>query len=337
MTRRRRPKVVLQLSLLIVAALAMLSSPYPDQARAAEPVEATTKAADHIPTVIRMYPIRALLTTAPNFTGPSFTSSAPDDHHPFFGVGPEPVESINEQLLDLIQDHIGTQDQWTNSGGTLAHVRILGGTLIVKAPAEYHEQIAALLKDLAAAQARASVVVEMACFLAPVDEARKVLDPLPSPVLDAKAFRKLREAIVAKGWPQVAGFRNVSLDAQQVAVAPVENAAFRCDYEPVEEEGKASHSTFSDVNLGAVGDYAATVLPESKAIHLNLRISVSTVNIRPMPENIDLVDSLRDEFQTTLRLPIDGGTVLTGSAHALRAEPSEAQELVVLFHANVIE
>lgn len=121
----------------------------------------------------RVYDIRDLLVQIPNFTGaPEFdinsalsnTSSggssggAASASTTLFGDDASDVtaptrEEMIEQIVNLLQDTIGKQDEWAAYGGTVSSLRELNGNLVVKSTPDNHRDIIALLGQLRQARA----------------------------------------------------------------------------------------------------------------------------------------------------------------------------------------
>ncbi len=124
-------------------------------------------------TDVRVYDIRDLLVQVPNFSGaPEFdinsalsnTSSggssggAATASTTLFGDETDNVdqptrEEMIEQIVNLIQDTIGKQEDWQAYGGTVSSLRELNGNLIVKSTPDNHRDIIALLGQLRQARA----------------------------------------------------------------------------------------------------------------------------------------------------------------------------------------
>jgi hypothetical protein len=242
----------------------------------------------------RVYDIRELLESVPNYVGPdlsingtlSNTSSggSAQGSGESYGSGGEGglfgdgggKEDIGEdtpsrqelvdQIVSLVTTTIGEPDHWLDENSTLTE---LNGNMIVKTTPEDHEAIGKLLTQLSASRGR-MIISEGQFFVVP----RQLMEDLEGElILDPEAYKKLIKKL-ARGETdnvrRISSGRTVCFNGQRVYVYAGGDKTLVSDIEPVPDTSSVD-PTISVARNGAVLDIKPTITLDNKHISVALR------------------------------------------------------------------
>lgn len=267
----------------------------------------------------RVYDIRELLESVPNYLGPdvsldgalSNTSSGGSSAGQsesygrgsysgggLFGGGRDDVGEdmpsrgeLVEQITDLIVSTVGEPDNWLDENST---VREFNGSLIVNATPEELHEIEELLDGLSEAGGR-MVSAEGQFFVVP----RGMVDELAGElVLDADGYAKLMQKLSPKGDAnvrRVASGRTVCFNGQRVYVYAGSDRAFMSDVEPIPDAAGVD-PTLSVLRSGAVLDIKPTIALDGKQVSVALRteaVDRAKTDTTPLPVGRVIDQSVR--------------------------------------------
>lgn len=263
----------------------------------------------------RVYDIRELLESVPNYLGPelsldgslnntnsggsyarqgesygagSYGGSNGGGGGGLFGDdggdGGDDMPSRGElvdRISELIQTSIGEQDDWLEGRST---VREFNGTLIVNATPEELNEIGSLLDGLSAVGGR-MVASEGQFFVVP----RGLIDDLEGElVMDAEAYKDFAKKLGRDGDAnvrRVASGRTVCFNGQRVYVYAGADKTFLSDLEPI-PDAAGIDPTLSVLRNGAVLDIKPTIALDGKHISVAVRteaVDRAKADTTPLP------------------------------------------------------
>jgi len=265
----------------------------------------------------RVYDIRELLESVPNYVGPdlsidgtlSNTNSGGSDSRQsesyssggsvgagggLFGGGKSDLgedtpsrQELADQIRDLITTIVGETNYWLDGESTLTE---LNGNLIVNTTPEEHAQIDKLLNQLSASRGR-MIVSEGQFFVVP----RGVMEELDGGlILDGEGYAELMKKLGRDAAPntrRIASGRTICFNGQRVYVYAGGEQAILSDIEPIPDTSGVD-PTVSVAHSGAVFDIKPTITLDNKGISLALRteaVERAGVTTTPVP-----VGSLND-------------------------------------------
>ena len=265
----------------------------------------------------RVYDIRELLESVPNYLGPrvdlngtlsntnsggsSASQSESYGRGDFSGGGlfgddsdlgddiPSRGELV-ERIIELIQVSVGETDDWLEKQST---VQEFNGTLIVNATPEELDEVGELLDGLSAAGGR-MVASEGQFFVVP----RGIVEGLDGGlVLDSDGY----DALIKKLSPEAANVRRIAsgrtvcFNAQRVYVYAGSDRAFMSDVEPVPDAAGVD-PTLSVIRNGAVIDIKPTITLDGGHISVAVRteaVDRAKLDTSPLPVGRVVDDSAR--------------------------------------------
>lgn len=240
----------------------------------------------------RVYDIRELLESVPNYVGPDLTingtlsntssggSSANQSESygrggqgGLFGSGKEDIgedtpsrQELVDQITQLITTTVGEPDHWLDENSTLTE---LNGNIIVKTTPEDHEAIGKLLAQLSASRGK-MIISEGQFFVVP----RKLMQELEGElILDPAGYDKLIKKLdrgVTVNVRRIASGRTVCFNGQRVYVYAGGDKTLVSDIEPIPDTSSVD-PTLSVARNGAVLDIKPTITLDSKHISVALR------------------------------------------------------------------
>lgn len=253
----------------------------------------------------RVYDIRELLESVPNYVGPDLsingvlsntssggsgqgTSESYGSEGSLFGGGKEDIgedtpsrEELVEQIVELITSTIGEPDHWLDEDSTLLE---LNGSMIVKTTPEEHEAIGKLLTQLSASRGR-MIISEGQFFVVP----RSLLEELDGElILDPEDYGKLIKKLERGETPNVrriSSGRTVCFNGQRVYVYAGGDKTLLSDIEPIPDTSSID-PTLSTMRNGAVLDIKPTITLDNKHISVALRteaIERAGLSTTPVP------------------------------------------------------
>ena len=241
----------------------------------------------------RVYDIRELLESVPNYVGPDLSidgalsntssggssarqSESYGDEAGLFGGGKEDIgedtptrQELIDQITELIVTTIGEPDHWLDENSTLTE---LNGSMIVKTTPQEHEAIDKLLIQLSSSRGR-MIISEGQFFVVP----RSLLEELKGElILDAEGYEKLIKKL-GRGETvnvrRISSGRTVCFNGQRVYVYAGGDKAVLSDIEPVPDAASVD-PTLSVARNGAVLDIKPTITLDKKHISVALRTEV---------------------------------------------------------------
>lgn len=246
----------------------------------------------------RVYDIRELIESVPNFTGPDLsvdgtlgnTSSGGSDARQSgsYGSGGSAGGSLFadsssdleedllsryelvEQVTELIRMTTGEPDNWLDEAFTISE---FNGNLIIKTVPEIHEQIDKLL-DVLSSTAGKMLIVEGQFYAVP----RSLIDGLDGKlILDADRYKALSQKL-ARGATanakRIAAGRTVCFNSQRVYVYAAKDSALLSDVEPL-RGAFGIDPTLSTAHNGAVLDVKPTITLDGKSVSISIRSEVA--------------------------------------------------------------
>ena len=255
-------------------------------------VVSTSRAIERRQVSVKVYDIRGLVYQIPNFTNaPEFdlnsalsnTSSggssggaisattlfADDDYDTETITRAESVE----QLVTLIQDTVGNQEDWQAYGGELSHLHEITGNLVVRTTPRNHAAIADLLSQMQSSMEK-MVNIEAQYLLVK----SKVLDAAIKQaggdfIVDADKLDAFVKAVSdpATGNKKLGNARMVMFNGQRTYLTALNNMGFLSDVEPVSGAAGGLDPTVSVLASGAKLDIEATVTQGGKSIVMTFR------------------------------------------------------------------
>ncbi|MEM6331832.1 MAG: hypothetical protein AAF823_00645 [Planctomycetota bacterium] len=104
------------------------------------------------PTTIRNYDIRSFFTNDPPIETPAFLRDSRHEEAVMFESQTREDESrdqeFTEQIVSVIQDTVGRQNEWRDYGGDRADIKVINRQLIVRQTEKNHAKIERLLDSL---------------------------------------------------------------------------------------------------------------------------------------------------------------------------------------------
>lgn len=255
----------------------------------------------------RVYDIRELLESVPNYLGPdlsidgtlSNTSSGGsdarqsesysrggsggglfgDDDSGDLGEDTPSRDELISQIVSLIQSTIGEPGQWLEEESSVTE---FNGSLIVNTVPEELDEIGQLLDSLSAAGGR-MITTEGQFFVVP----RGMMDDLDGGlVLDAQGYAKFAEKLERNNIANVrriASGRTICFNSQRVYVYAGSDRALLSDLEPVPDAAGVD-PTLSTAKNGAVFDLKPTITLDGKHISVAVRTeAVDRADIKTTP------------------------------------------------------
>jgi hypothetical protein len=270
-------------------------------------------------TETRVYDIRELLESVPNYLGPdisvdgtlSNTSSGGsrarqsesygsgggggglfgDDSDSDLGEDMPSRQELVDQIVELIQSTVGDSDNWLDEDSTVTE---LNGNLIVKTVPEELDEIGELLSMLSAAGGR-MIASEGQFFVVP----RKMMDELDGNLLlDADGYKALMKKLgrdADANARRIASGRTICFNAQRVYIYAAADKALLSDLEPVPDAAGVD-PTISTAHNGAVFDVKPTITIDGKHISVAVRteaIDHAAMSTTPVPVGRVVDRSLR--------------------------------------------
>lgn len=268
----------------------------------------------------RVYDIRELLESAPNYLGPRLGVDAALDNTSSGGSNASQSESYGEgdyssgglfgdddsdagddipsrgelvgRVMELIKASVGDLDDWNQRRST---VQEFNGTLIVNALPEELDEVGTLLNSLSDSGGR-MIVSEGQFFVVP----QRMVDALEGRlVLDAKAYQAFSAKLTGKDADgnirRIASGRTVCFNGQRVYVYAGSDQAFLSDIEPIPDAFSVD-PTLSTLRKGSVLDIKPTITLDGKQVSVALRSDVidqSRVNLSSIPVGSPPVGSER--------------------------------------------
>lgn len=259
---------------------------------------------------MRVYDIRELLESVPNYVGPDLSidgtlsntssggSSASQSESyggggegGLFGGGKEDIgedsptrQELVDQIVELVTTTIGEPDHWLDENSTLTE---LNGNMIVKTTPEDHEDIGKLLTQLSASRGR-MIMSEGQFFVVP----RSLMDELDGKlILDPEEYDKLIKKL-ARGERanvrRISSGRTVCFNGQRVYVYAGGDKTLVSDIEPIPDTSSVD-PTLSVARNGAVLDIKPTITLDNKHISVALRteaVERAGMTTTPLPVGI---------------------------------------------------
>ncbi|MEO0476726.1 MAG: hypothetical protein AAF085_12270, partial [Planctomycetota bacterium] len=256
----------------------------------------------------RIYDIRELLESVPNYVGPDLSingtlsntssgGSAAGSGESYGGGGgglfgdgggkedigedtPSRQELV-DQIVELVTTTIGDPDHWLDEASTLTE---LNGNLIVRTTPEEHEDIDTLLTQLSASRGR-MIISEGQFFVVP----RSMMEELDGElILDREGYEKMIKKLERGETPNVrriASGRTVCFNGQRVYVYAGGDKAMLSDIEPIPDTASID-PTISVARNGAVLDVKPTITLDDKHISVALRteaVERAGISTTPVP------------------------------------------------------
>ncbi|MBX2852311.1 MAG: hypothetical protein KTR15_11265 [Phycisphaeraceae bacterium] len=239
----------------------------------------------------RVYDIRELLESVPNYVGPdlsingtlSNTSSGgssanqsesygqgglfgDDSGKQDIGEDTPTRQELVDQIVELVISTVGEPNHWIDENSTLTE---LNGNMIVKTTPEDHEAIGKLLTQLSASRGR-MIISEGQFFVVP----RQLMEELDGKlILNPGEYSKLIKKL-ARGETnnvrRISSGRTVCFNGQRVYVYAGGDKTLVSDIEPVPDTSSVD-PTLSVARNGAVLDIKPTITLDNKHISVALR------------------------------------------------------------------
>lgn len=328
-------------------------------------------------TVTKMYDIRGLLVAVQNQVGPSLDSdyalsntnsggstmrlSASGDQadkkktsgSSLFGDSDDSAEAMISreerilQIMELIQETVGKPDYWLDLDFSL---REIGGTLVVKCTPECHEQIDEMLGSLQE-QAGKMVQVQGQYFIMP----RKVLEEVlegnaGSLVVAPDRLAKVTGRLTEGASTRLAATRNIGFNGQRVFLYAGRDKQFISDFEPV-PDASGFDITLSTLRDGVVLDVLPTLIRGGQEVVVAIKSDLvagveaepvawagdSTEQASPLPSGLALPRRDQLNYRTTVRVPVGGAVLLTGSSGLLSSVDANDSEVVLLMQVDAMQ
>ena len=327
--------------------------------------------------VRRVYDIRGLLVAVQNLAGPSLDlidalsntnsgggggrqSQSGDQGggdggggggEGLFGAGEEAEDMATreeriQELTDLITETTAGPDDWIDQVFTLREV---GGTLVINATPEVHDEVGELLESLHDFAGQ-MVQVEGEFFIMPRSVVAEVLaDNDGSLIIAADRLDVVAERLASGASSRLAAVRNVGFNGQRVYLYAGRDTAFVSDVEPI-PDAEGVDTTLSVLRNGAVLDVLPTIIRGGEEVVVAVKgdvINAATVDAAggtdsdsaPATQPANLQTPARDtvNYRTTVRLPRGGAVVLTGVSGLLQSADANDSEVALLLRVRVVE
>ena len=326
--------------------------------------------------VRRVYDIRGLLVAVQNLAGPSLDlidalsntnsgggggrqSKSGDQGggdgggggEGLFGDGEEAEDMATreeriQELTDLITEATAGPDDWIDQVFTLREV---GGTLVINATPEVHDEVGELLESLHDFAGQ-MVQVEGEFFIMPRSVVAEVLaDNGGSLIVAADRLDAVAERLASGASSRLAAVRNVGFNGQRVYLYAGRDTAFVSDVEPI-PDAEGADPTLSVLRNGAVLDVLPTIIRGGEEVVVAVKgdvINAATVDAAgandaasaPATQPANLQTPARDtvNYRTTVRLPRGGAVVLTGVSGLLQSADANDSEVALLLRVRVVE
>jgi type II secretory pathway component GspD/PulD (secretin) len=295
--------------------------------------------------VTRVYDISDLIWHKEDYVAPSQTDNGAEQQ----GAQQSNPSSnpTNQDLIDsivkLLVDTVAT-DTWKDNGGTIGSMRELSGQLVVTQLAENHQKIQDVLDALRAHRGRMVVVRAYWLLLEP--------ETVP-PITSGKELPVIDDKLIDAKHLYCAG-QTMCFSGQTVHVTSGRMQSVVADLTPVVGASAVGYNpTISSARSGVLLQVTPHLEPEGPDARcvLDLHSDVtevgnvgndkivmpSTTEPSAAASSIDRLNEIRQEFRTTVRLPLSKKILVGGMTLEPAAKEDSGKQLYLVVEADAVK